>query len=516
MKWSRRNWKGLSAVFLVLLIGIFFWYYSSWVRAEAIQKQFLEKQENFKALRKKASQEQEWFQQAKTLTEEESKQEIGEQIQHLLKALNSLTLALNILPDSETEAEKMNLGMQIIEMACKIGDYPLAEYLANDLDSLRVVSMSTKKGIQEQIEVEKNSKLKAHQTRLNYWIERFRQEQGTEVVQYNAIFEISKMQEKEIFEALLKILVDGTQYFLGESEPASLPLNGYYKTMVMALGRLENPKAVEPLLKALDQLSKKYSEQAEDSLTAVVEVMEQISYALIYSKAKNVSKRFYAIRHQTGINKWFWKRTRDIYKEMLILENEQSEEEKEASLSNENPPRSQELKFQAILEKAFLAEKRGDDKEAIKLFSEILRINPIPDIFNQRGRSRANLEDLSGALEDYNSAIQKLPKAEFYKDRARLKQHLNDLEGALRDYNEVLRLDPVKFSRVYAERGSVKLEKGDAVGALQDIQEGIRLDPQRFENYRILAQFYRVQKEPIHEKEALETMIRLAPQDPSG
>lgn len=514
-KWTRRNWKFLAGGISLLVIGVFFWFYSAWVQSETLQKQIQEKQTTVQSLRKQANQAQEWFRYVQKSDTEESKQGLSEQIQHLLKASNYLTLALNILPNAEVEAEKIKLNLQIIDLACKIEDYPLADYLASELDSLKGVSTQTKKEIQEKVKLEKNSKLKAHQSRLQYWIERLQKEQVTEAVQYNAIFEMSKMQEKEIFEKLLQILEQGTRYFLGEAEAPSLPLNGYYKTMAMALGRLENPKAVEPLLRALDILSKRYSKEVESSLTAVVDYMEQISYALIHSKAKNISKRFYAIRRETGINKWFWKRTRDIYQEMLILENEQSEEEPVVS-SQENLDRFPGMKVKTLLEKAQLADKRGDFEEAVKLFSEVLQLFPHPEVFYERGRSRSSLRDFTGALSDYNAAIQRSPRAEYYKDRARVRTALNQLEGALSDYNEVLRLDSKKYSRVYAERGNIKLMRGDVSGALEDIQEGIRLDPQRFENYRILSQFYRTQNDLNNERKALEMMIRLGPKEPEG
>ena len=88
-----------------------------------------------------------------------------------------------------------------------------------------------------------------------------------------------------------------------------------------------------------------------------------------------------------------------------------------------------------------------------------------------------NLKDVSGALTDYNKAIELNPKhTEAYLVRATLKQlNLNDISGALADYNKTIELDP-KHAQAYAGRGWLKMEKlKDKTGAIQDFRQAARI-----------------------------------------
>jgi tetratricopeptide (TPR) repeat protein len=88
-----------------------------------------------------------------------------------------------------------------------------------------------------------------------------------------------------------------------------------------------------------------------------------------------------------------------------------------------------------------------------------------------------NLNDIQGALADYNQAIflnPKFPKA--YYNRALLKEDkLNDTQGALADLSQAIEINP-KYSEAYYNRGVLKENKlNDRAGAIQDFRQAARL-----------------------------------------
>jgi tetratricopeptide (TPR) repeat protein len=88
-----------------------------------------------------------------------------------------------------------------------------------------------------------------------------------------------------------------------------------------------------------------------------------------------------------------------------------------------------------------------------------------------------------GALADYNQAIllykgsaKELNRKYAYHNRALLKQlNLKDVSGALADYNKAIELDP-RHAQACAGRGLLKMEKiKDKTGAIQDFRQAARI-----------------------------------------
>jgi tetratricopeptide (TPR) repeat protein len=87
------------------------------------------------------------------------------------------------------------------------------------------------------------------------------------------------------------------------------------------------------------------------------------------------------------------------------------------------------------------------------------------------------MEDLDGAIADYNRAIELDPLvANTYLNRSSAKQMKNDLEGAIKDCDAAIKIRP-HFSGAYLMRGIAKFEKQDYAGSLKDYDICIRLDP---------------------------------------
>jgi eukaryotic-like serine/threonine-protein kinase len=77
--------------------------------------------------------------------------------------------------------------------------------------------------------------------------------------------------------------------------------------------------------------------------------------------------------------------------------------------------------------------------------------------YNNRGIEKYNLNDIEGALADYNKAIEIDPKnSNAYNNRGNLRtDKLNDTKGALADYNKAIEIDP-QNAYPYYNRGLLK------------------------------------------------------------
>jgi tetratricopeptide (TPR) repeat protein len=91
------------------------------------------------------------------------------------------------------------------------------------------------------------------------------------------------------------------------------------------------------------------------------------------------------------------------------------------------------------------------------------------------------LNDIQGALADYNQAILINPKySKAYYNRANLKTNkLNDIQGALADYNQAILINP-KFSEAYYNRAILKKNKlNDKPGGIPDFRQAAKLFRER-------------------------------------
>ena len=75
--------------------------------------------------------------------------------------------------------------------------------------------------------------------------------------------------------------------------------------------------------------------------------------------------------------------------------------------------------------------------------------------FFDRGFAKSNLGDYSGAIVDYNKAIDKNnTEADYYNYRGLAKSYLKDYTAAIKDYNKTIELDPNNL-KAYNNRGNI-------------------------------------------------------------
>ena len=108
-----------------------------------------------------------------------------------------------------------------------------------------------------------------------------------------------------------------------------------------------------------------------------------------------------------------------------------------------------------------------------KLFFIFLTLNlfsfgQTADEYNERGNAKKRLKDYTGAIADYNKAIQLNPDFYLtYYNRGVAKFFLKDYRGTIADNNKAIQLNP-DFAEAYNNRGHAKYDLNDMNGACND------------------------------------------------
>ena len=88
--------------------------------------------------------------------------------------------------------------------------------------------------------------------------------------------------------------------------------------------------------------------------------------------------------------------------------------------------------------------------------------------YYNRGVEKSDLKDYTGAISDYNKAIELNPDfASAYYNRGFAKDHLKNYNGAITDYNKAIQLNP-DYAGAYYNRGNAKNHLQDKNGACLD------------------------------------------------
>ena len=96
--------------------------------------------------------------------------------------------------------------------------------------------------------------------------------------------------------------------------------------------------------------------------------------------------------------------------------------------------------------------------------------------YNNRGVTKLDLNDTSGAISDFNRSISIDPNrasAYYHRGNAKVARQPKD---ALNDFNRAISLDP-QLARAYFSRGTLKAKLGDRQGEVADFNRTIAIDP---------------------------------------
>jgi tetratricopeptide (TPR) repeat protein len=102
-----------------------------------------------------------------------------------------------------------------------------------------------------------------------------------------------------------------------------------------------------------------------------------------------------------------------------------------------------------------------------------------------RGLALAEKGDLSGAIVEYNAAIEIDPRyTTAYNFRGLARERMGYHDEAIADYDKAIGIDP-KYAMAYSNRGLAREGKGDRQGAFADYNKAIEVDPKNAYAYNV-------------------------------
>jgi tetratricopeptide (TPR) repeat protein len=117
-------------------------------------------------------------------------------------------------------------------------------------------------------------------------------------------------------------------------------------------------------------------------------------------------------------------------------------------------------------------------KDSLTLYNDVLEKYPVDIAYVNRGVLKGEQKDYSGAIDDYNKAIELNPgDAKAYNLRGIEKNWQKDHSGAIDDFSKAIELNPGD-AKAYDSRGTAKMGGGkDYAGAMADFNKAIELNP---------------------------------------
>jgi len=127
-----------------------------------------------------------------------------------------------------------------------------------------------------------------------------------------------------------------------------------------------------------------------------------------------------------------------------------------------------------------IAQERLDNlRGAEEDYNAAIELNPrYANAYNNRGNVKLKQGDYSRAIEDYSRAIQfNSALVEAYCNRGIAKESVEDYTGAAEDYDKAIGTDS-GYIDAYWRRGGLRKTLGDGIGAVLDFERVIELDPE--------------------------------------
>jgi tetratricopeptide (TPR) repeat protein len=141
-----------------------------------------------------------------------------------------------------------------------------------------------------------------------------------------------------------------------------------------------------------------------------------------------------------------------------------------------------------LLENGLKKQEQEDYTGAIIDYTEFLKTYPIGgaspvenrlEAYSNRGFSKAMIEDLSGAIVDFDRAIELAPhSADAHNGRGNVNAMAGNLTASIRDFNRAIRCDR-SFADAYYNRAISRHSIGDRPGAKSDLSRAAKLFQQQ-------------------------------------
>jgi tetratricopeptide (TPR) repeat protein len=152
-----------------------------------------------------------------------------------------------------------------------------------------------------------------------------------------------------------------------------------------------------------------------------------------------------------------------------------------------------------LLEEAAKKQEQEDYPGAIADYTEFLNTYPIGrtvpvehrvEAYSNRGFSKAMLDDLTGAIQDFDRAIELAPySADAYNARGNVNAMAGKPAQSIRDFNRAIRYNR-NFADAYYNRAIGRHDLGDRQGAKVDFNQAAKL----FQQQKDLGGYYQARE----------------------
>jgi len=184
--------------------------------------------------------------------------------------------------------------------------------------------------------------------------------------------------------------------------------------------------------------------------------------------------------------------------------------EKSEKTAKPDPADAAYLRAQAAYENA-------DFDQAIKLFDEVIRLDPkYVQAYVSRGMAWNEKSEPARALKDFNDAVKVDPRfAPAFFHRGMTWSARKEYDKAVQDFNAVLALDPEDDAALF-NRGVAWSQKGDHDRAIKDFDASIKLDDTFAPAFVSRGDALAAKKQYEKALKDYEESIRLDPKDGTG
>ncbi len=169
--------------------------------------------------------------------------------------------------------------------------------------------------------------------------------------------------------------------------------------------------------------------------------------------------------------------------------------------------------YDALFQTALSAQKAGDFRKAIALYTEAIDFNSrIAGAYVNRGAAYESMGEIDLALQDYDAALAIEPRSEAYNNRGNVYSRKGDNRRAFQDYSKALELD-ARMVSAYLYRGHAFRSLALYDSALRDYSEALKLDPENADAHAFTGVIYSLRGEYDNAVEHFGRALRLAPDD---
>ncbi|MEK7483683.1 MAG: tetratricopeptide repeat protein, partial [Planctomycetota bacterium] len=541
LKWTRRNWKLVGVIVGVLLLLAGFGIY---LKVEAKGRIRAKEAEAQKQIAEDLNKVDKEIQSKKKIM---AVDRVGreEKMQHLLESFNTLNHVLFIEKEhSVAEAKKYEVGNEIIQLCYEDQDYQLAGFIAREFRGLSNITEAQKLLLTQQVQTQKNAKLKENKERLKNWEKRLKESDSkkpvTEEELWSFVYEIWEMKEPEIVTQLILYLEEGTEAFLKEGDLRKIDSDNFYAMVVLSFGRIEDSRLGPALCKSLEILYKHIEFKKADIdqsffILKILKVLSELQYKEsipLICQMQYYNKFFQSQATRSKIEKCYRKFAPlivEYYSQEIESKKEMSsylgrglakttQEDFSGALDDFNYVIQQEAQnsfaylqrgnvkfklkdfsgaiedytlsiqydpknFQSYQNRAIVKTEIGKTDEAIQDYDLAIQFHPTPDLYYNRGLLKQKTNHFQEAFEDYSRTLaQDSGDPYAYMNRGVVREKLGDQEGALADYNRAIAEDRNTYE-AYLNRGTLKIKKKDFEEAMSDFRLVIRYQPQNPKGY---------------------------------